>query len=275
MSRPPLIPEQRHQELLRLLRSAGVLGIRELTERLNVSHMTVRRDITALEKSGQVISVQGGVRLADWVGHAPPRERASRATLELPRKQAIASAAAELVEDGMVVYLDAGTTCQSMVPFLADRGELTVVTNDFHAVLALCGIPGIHAVHAGGEVDPVSGSSSGLLAARTIENLSIDVGFLSTGAWDLSHGVTSPSTDKVLLKRTVIETAASAVLVADSTKWGTTERFKVAPLDLFDTVVTDDGLPAVVTDRVADEGPRVLTAPLPGAGPATPEAGHG
>ncbi|WP_406453160.1 hypothetical protein OH768_12865 [Streptomyces sp. NBC_01622] len=70
-------------------------------------------------------------------GHAPPHERASRAALEMPRKQAIAGRAAELVEDGMVVFLDAGTTCQSVVPFLTGRKDLTVVTNHFHAVPAL------------------------------------------------------------------------------------------------------------------------------------------
>jgi DeoR/GlpR family transcriptional regulator of sugar metabolism len=145
-----------------------VLSIHDLTAALNVSHMTVRRDITALEKGGQVVSVQGGVRLADWTGHVPPRERASRAALEMPRKQAIAGRAAELVEDGMVVFLDAGTTCQSVVPFLVGRKDLTVVTNDFHAVLALCELPSVHTVHTGGEVDVSSGSSSGPLAARTV-----------------------------------------------------------------------------------------------------------
>jgi len=260
MSRAPLIPEQRHQELLRLLRSTGVLSIHELTDRLNVSHMTVRRDIAALEKSGQVVSVQGGVRLVEWVGHAPPRERASRAVLELPRKQAIAETAARLVEDGMVVFLDAGTTCQSVVPFLAARTDLTVVTNDFHAVLALCGLPNVQAIHTGGEVDVSSGSSSGPLAAKAVGALNIDIGFLSAGSWDLAHGVTSHSTDKVLLKQAVMEAASSVALLADSTKWGIVERFNVTSLDRLDTIVADGGLPPEVVDRIAEEGPSVLRA---------------
>ncbi|MFG2631146.1 DeoR/GlpR family DNA-binding transcription regulator [Streptomyces sp. NPDC048473] len=260
MSRAPLIPEQRHQELLRLLRSSGVLSIRDLTARLNVSHMTVRRDIAALERSGQVVSVQGGVRLADWTGHAPPRERASRAALEMPRKRAIADRAARLVEDGMVVFLDAGTTCQSVVPFLAARSDLTVVTNDFHAVLALCDLPSVHTIHTGGEVDVSSGSSSGPLAAQTIGALNIDLFFLSAGSWDLSHGVTSHSTEKVLLKRAVMEAASSVALLADSTKWGTVERFNVTALDRLDTIVTDEGMPSAVVDRITEEGPTVLRA---------------
>ncbi|MGI5429046.1 DeoR/GlpR family DNA-binding transcription regulator [Streptomyces sp. CA-179760] len=260
MVRAPLIPEQRHQELLRLLRSTGVLSIRELMTRLDVSHMTVRRDIAALEKNGQVVSVQGGVRLADWTGHAPPRERESRAQLELPRKQAIAETAAGLVEDGMAVFLDAGTTCQSTVPFLAGRKDLTVVTNDFHAAIALCGLPEIRAIHTGGEIDVSSGSSSGPLAAHAIGALNIDICFLSAGSWDLAHGVTSPSTDKVLLKQTVMRAATSVALLADSTKWGIVERFNVTPLNGLDTIVTDDRLPPAIVERIAEEGPSVLQA---------------
>ncbi|WP_425827897.1 DeoR/GlpR family DNA-binding transcription regulator [Streptomyces fractus] len=256
----PLIPEQRQQELLRLLQGSGVLSIRELTDRLNVSHMTVRRDIAALEQSGQVVSVQGGVRLTDWSGSTPPRERASRAALEMPRKQAVARAALELVEDAMVVYLDAGTTCQEVVPLLKDRTGLTVVTNDFHAALGLMALPSVHAIHTGGEADADSGSSSGPLAARTVAALNIDVAFLSTGTWDLSHGVTSHNSDKVLLKRAVMESAASVALLADSTKWGGVERFTVARLSELDTVVTDADLPAEVAGSIEARGPRVLRA---------------
>ncbi len=261
MSPAPLIPEQRQQELLRLLRSARVLSIRDLTDRLDVSHMTVRRDIAALEQSGQVVSVQGGVRLTNWTAHPPPRERASRAALELPRKRAIAETAALLVEDSMVVFLDAGTTCQSVVPFLASR-DLTVVTNDFHTVLALFEIPAIQIIHTGGEVDVPSGSSSGPLAVRVVEELNLDLCFLSTGAWDLAHGVTSPSTDKVVLKRAALKSASSVALLADSTKWGSHERFNVTGLDMLDIIVTDDELPAAVVDRIAEEGPIVRQADL-------------
>lgn len=262
----PLIPEQRHQELLRLLRASGVLSIHDLTAALDVSHMTVRRDIAALEKTGQVVSVQGGVRLADraggtgGAGHAPPRERATRAALEIPRKQAIARRAADLVRDGMVVYLDAGTTCQSVVPFLVTKAQLTVVTNDFHAALALFELPDVHIVHTGGEVDPASAAGGGPLAARAIEGLNIDLCLLGAGAWDLVHGVTSHSTDKVLLKQTVLKASSAVALLADSTKWGSTERFTVTQLDRLDTVVTDTGLPREVTDRIAQEGPEVLRA---------------
>lgn len=252
-SLPPLIPEQRHQEILRLLRSTGVLSIRHIVDLLGVSHMTVRRDIAALESSGQVVSVQGGVRLADWTGTEPPRERRSRAILELPRKRAIAELAAGLVGDDTTLFLDAGTTCEAMVPFLATRRGLTVVTNDFFVVTTLLEYPEIASIHTGGVVDTSSGSSTGSIAAATLSGISLDLAFLSTGTWDLAHGVTTPETDKVVLKRSAME-AARSILVADSTKFGTYERFKVAPLDAFDIIVSDTGLPAEGRDAVEGTG---------------------
>jgi len=261
MSTEPLIPEQRQREVLRLLRGAGVLSIRHLASVLDVSHMTVRRDISALETEGIVEAVQGGVRLREGLGaEPPPRERESRAILELPRKEAVAARAAELVRDGMTIFLDAGTTCQAIVPHLAGRRGITVVTNDFYSVSALYRHAEAEVIHTGGVVDADSGSSSGALAAATVSALSLDLAFVSTGSWDQTHGLTTPALDKVVLKRAVMDSAASCALVADSTKYGTFERFRVAPLDALDVIVTDDGLPADVSAAIGDFGVEVRVA---------------
>ncbi|WP_026537168.1 DeoR/GlpR family DNA-binding transcription regulator [Arthrobacter sp. 9MFCol3.1] len=258
----PLIPEQRHQEILRLLRREGVLSIRSLTDYMSVSHMTVRRDITALEDLGQVVSVQGGVRLAEWTGQAPPREREFRAQLELPRKQAIAELAARFVEDDMVVFLDAGTTCQSVVPYLSERKNLTVVTNDFYVVTSLFAHPHIEAIHTGGAVDPSSASSSGRIAAEAIKGINIDLFFLSTGTWNMSRGVTTPSMDKVEMKLAALEASTSCFLLADSTKFGTVSRFRVAPIDKLDAVITDEQLPQEMQESIRELGVTVHVAGL-------------
>lgn len=260
----PMIPEQRQQELLRLLRSAGVLSIRSLTDLMHVSHMTVRRDIAALEESGQVVAVQGGVRLSERGGVEPPPERSSRAELELPRKHAIGEAASELVADGAVVFLDAGTTCESVVPFLAPRRGVTVVTNDYYVVTALFDYPHIETIHTGGTVDVESRSSSGPLAAATLESINLDICFLSTGTWDLEHGVTTPSTEKVVLKRAAMRAASTSVLLADSTKFGTFERFKVTSLEALDAVVTDSELASEQQDAVRELGVDLRIAPVGG-----------
>ncbi|WP_427017609.1 DeoR/GlpR family DNA-binding transcription regulator [Pseudarthrobacter sp. P1] len=261
-SMPPLIPEQRQQEIRRLLRREGVLSIRNLTHAINVSHMTVRRDIAALEELGEVVSVPGGVRLANWTSQEPPRERESRAQLELPRKQAIAEVAARFVEDGMVVFLDAGTTCQSVVPYISGRKNITVVTTDFYVVTSLFAYPEVETIHTGGVVDVSSASSCGRIAAESIKSINIDLAFLSTGTWSMARGITTPSMDKVEVKLAVLEQSSECFLLADSTKFGAVAKFNVAPLDRLDAVVTDEQLPAEMQENIAELGVTVHLASL-------------
>lgn len=263
----PLIPEQRHQEILRLLRREGVLSIHSLTDYMNVSHMTVRRDVTALEGSGQVVSVQGGVRLAERTDPSSPKELESRAQPELPRKQAIAQLAARHIEDDMVVFLDAGTTCLSVVPHLATRKNLTVVTNNFYVVTSLFIHPHIEVIHAGGAVDPSNGSSEGRMAADAVKGVNIDLFFLSTGTWNLSRGVTTPSMDKAEVKVAALQASTSCLLLADSTKFGTVSKFRVAAIEKLNAVVTDEQLPQKTQDSIRDLGVAVHVAPTAQAQP--------
>jgi DeoR/GlpR family transcriptional regulator of sugar metabolism len=256
----PLIPDQRHQKLLTLLRRDGVLSTRNLTDYLGVSHMTVRRDIATLESAGQVVSVPGGVRIAGSTGQMPPQERQQRAELELPRKRAIAALAAEAVKDDMVIYLDAGTTCQSVVPFLGGRSNLTVVTNDFYVVISLFEHPEIEVIHTGGLVDKPSASSSGRLAASTLSSINLDIFFMSTGAWSVSRGVSAPSLDKVELKRAAMEAASSCMLLADSTKYGTFSKFQVTALDNLDVIISDSELPDDTQNRIEELGVEMRAA---------------
>lgn len=247
----PLIPDQRQHEIVELLRTSLVLSVRELTETMNVSHMTVRRDISALEESGLVESVHGGVRLIGAHSQETPVERAPRTELETEAKQAIAHAATTHVRPGTTVFLDAGTTCEAMVSRLSALPDLTVVTNDFLSAMRLME-ENITAIHTGGLVDINSGSSSGPLAAATLGTLSIDIAFLSAGAWDLDHGLTTSETDKLTLKRAARNAATRTVLVADSTKFGTHARFKALALKELDLIITDDRLLEQEREHLAD-----------------------
>lgn len=257
----PLIPDQRQNEIVELLRASMVLSVRELTETMNVSHMTVRRDIAALEEAGLVESVHGGVRLLGSRGQETPVERAPRTQLETPAKRAIAAAAVASVRPDSTIFLDAGTTCEVIVDRLVGITGLTVVTNDFVSAMRLME-ENISAIHTGGCVDRNSGSSSGPLAAATLGTLSIDTAFLSAGAWDIEHGLTTSETDKLTLKRAARQTAEHTILVADSSKFGTHAKFRAMDLDALDLIITDERLAEPERTRLEESGARVEYAPL-------------
>lgn len=256
-----MIPDQRREVLLRELRAHQVLSVAQLTELLGVSHMTVRRDIGALEEAGRLVSVPGGARIASQVAREPTFEEKS--LVERQQKLAMARAVAGRVRDHTAVYLDAGTTTRELLPHLRELTGITVVTNDFPIVMEAMELGGLEIIHVGGHVDRVNRSSVGALASATLERIAIDVSFISTAVWDLHHGVTTPSEAKVVVKQAAIAAARTSVLMASSSKFGSFGMYRIAALDAFDAVVTDWGLGAEESQQLREAGVRLEEAGEP------------
>ncbi|RZL92385.1 MAG: DeoR/GlpR transcriptional regulator [Variovorax sp.] len=247
-----LIPDQRREMIVRQLHKHQVLSVHQLTELLGCSHMTVRRDVAALEEAGRVYAIPGGVRIASHLVTEPSHQ--AKSVTEQPQKRGIAAHVARLLKPGMTVYLDAGTTMACLVPHIVPLADMTVITNDFHIALTLADSPQVTVVHTGGVLDHSNGSSIGPLAAATLRRLVVDLAFLSASSWDLERGVTTPSAPKIEVKRAAMEIASQRVLVATSAKYGTYGTYRVASLDEFDVVVTDNGLSDAAVLRIRETG---------------------
>lgn len=253
-----LIPEQRRQEILRHLRREQVLSYRQLTELIGVSHMTARRDVALLAEQGRVIATPGGASLVTRQLVEPLR--AQKSVVDLPQKTAIAKAAAAMVSDSMTIYLDAGTTVQAMRPFLQERGGLTIVTNDLKTVQAFLDHPGTDLICIGGRVDSDNQSTIGRLAALTLQELSLDIAFLSCSSWDGRHGITTPVEAKIEAKRAAHEAATSTVLMASSSKYGSFAKYRVLRLQELDVIITDDGFAVDDLKDLPADGTKVIRA---------------
>jgi DeoR/GlpR family transcriptional regulator of sugar metabolism len=248
----PLIPDQRREAMLRQLRRDKVLSVHQLMESFNCSHMTVRRDIAALEEAGLVYTVPGGVRIASHVNAEPSHQL--KAVVELPQKQAIARRAADTLRSGMSIYLDAGTTMLSFVPHIVELPNMTVVTNDFEIVREFASATHVNVIHIGGQLDHANLSSVGSLAAATLRQLVLDVAFISASSWDLRRGVTTPSAPKVEVKLAAMDAASRTMLTVASSKYGTVGLYKVASLERFDQVITDDALAPAAANGIRQQG---------------------
>ena len=247
-----LIPEQRREMIVRHLRKHQMLGVHQLTELLGCSHMTVRRDVAALEESGRVFAIPGGVRIASHLVIEPSHQ--TKFTTDQPLKRGIAAHVARLLKPGMTIYLDAGTTTACLIPHIVGLPDMTVITNDFHIALTLADSPQVAVVHTGGTLDHSNGSTIGPLAAATLRQLVVDIAFLSASSWDLERGVTTPSLAKVEVKLAAIGIASQRVLLATSAKYGTYGTYRVAGLDEFDLVATDDSMSEASIQRLRETG---------------------
>lgn len=242
-----MIPSERHQQILTLVAERGVISIAELTERLDVSHMTIRRDIQKLEQKGAIVSVSGGIQSLQRLAFEPSHQ--DKATMFSGQKETIGQLAAQLIPPNASVYLDAGTTTLAIAKNIVHREDLLVITNDFVIANYLMEFSQCKLIHTGGVVCRENRSCVGEFTALALKNIFIDLAFISASSWSL-RGLTTPSEDKVTVKKAIVESSAKRILVCDSSKYGKIGTFLAIPITVFDSIITDENLPASARDAI-------------------------
>ncbi|MEV5974112.1 DeoR/GlpR family DNA-binding transcription regulator [Streptomyces sp. NPDC051921] len=264
-----LLAEQRRALILDEVRRRGGVRVNELTRRLNVSDMTVRRDLDALARQGMVAKVHGGaVPVVEASTHEPGFE--AKSALELGAKEEIARAAAAMVRPGTAIALSGGTTTYALARHLLDVPDLTVVTNSvrvadvfYEAQYAGSGgeaRPGAATVVLTGGVRTPSDALVGPVADQAIRSLHFDALFLGVHGISVEAGLSTPNLAEAETNRRLLRSARRVVVVADHTKWGTVGLSSFATLDEVDTLVTDRGLSSRLREEMAEHLPGLVVA---------------
>lgn len=238
-----MIPIERHEAILSVVGEKGIATINELIELLDVSHMTIRRDLQKLEKQGKVITVSGGVKAAERLSNELSHR--VKETLHEDGKRLIGALAASEIPLNSCIFLDSGTTTLAIAREVKDREDLTIITNDFMIMYYLMENGRGKLIHTGGTVCPNKNCSVGESAARGIENYLIDIAFVSAPSWGLK-GVSIPSEDRVPIKKILPDVSKRLILVADNSKYGAVATYLALPIGVFDTIITDRELPTEV-----------------------------
>lgn len=256
-----LLAEQRRALILDEVRRRGGVRVNELTRRLQVSDMTIRRDLDALARQGAVEKVHGGaVPVVDASSHEPGFE--AKSVLEMTAKEAIAREAARLVAPGSAVALSGGTTTFALAQRLLEVPDLTVVTNSvrvsdvFEAARRRAPVEARHGgsatvVLTGGVRTP-SDALVGPVADRAIRTLHFDILLLGVHGISVEAGLSTPNLAEAETNRRLVQSARRVVVVADHTKWGTVGLSSFAPLEAVDTLVTDAGMPRRAREEITE-----------------------
>jgi DeoR/GlpR family transcriptional regulator of sugar metabolism len=210
-----------------------------------VSTMTIHRDLTELERQGVVRRVRGGVEALPasfFEMNLNYRKSAMRR-----EKAALGRYAASLIKPGMSLLLDASTTTLALVPHLASRAPLTVVTNQLE-IIKLASASGLRVISLGGEYLASEDCCIGVQCLENLRTLRVDLVFLS--ALSVSGGeVFDPDDNIVMIKRNMMACAERSILLVDHTKFRAPALLLFASLNEFDLVVTDEGVsPAHLSD---------------------------
>jgi DeoR/GlpR family transcriptional regulator of sugar metabolism len=249
-----VLAPQRHSYILERLRANGAVRVSELMCELEVSDMTVRRDLEVLEAQGHLVKVHGGATLLhESAVHEPGFD--TKRTLEHEAKLAIAREAAALVEPGMAVAVSAGSTTYEVSRRLAEIPRLTVVTNSVPAAEILYhGGRSDQTIILSGGVRTPSDALVGPFAVNALRAVNVDLVFLGVHGMHERAGFTTPNMLEAETNQALIETGGQLVVTADHTKWGITGVSTIARLDRADIVVTDDELSrdarAILEERV-------------------------
>ena len=233
-----MLARHRQSLILEDIRRAGSARVSDLTQRLGVSDMTIRRDLEALARAGLIEKVHGSPS-----SHEPGFE--AKSVLEKPQKEAIARAAAELVTPGTAIALSAGTTTFALAQQLLDVSGLTIVTNSVR-VASIFGVPRAsgqfgatpQVVLTGGVRTP-SDALVGPIADIAIRSLHVDLLFLGCHGIDPVAGLTTPNLAEAETNRAFVQAARRVTVVADHTKWGIVGLSSFAELEEVDTFITD------------------------------------
>ena len=250
----PVVTRSERREVILRAVGQGRAQVGELAARLGVSEMTVRRDLRELEAYGKLTRVHGGA-----VSVAGERPFAEIAVERFDQKDRIGAAAAALVEDGMTVMVDIGTSTTAISRHLHGK-KITVVTTNLAVVEELLPDPDIELVLPGGVVRRNYRSLVGVLAEDSLRQIKSDILFLGTSGVDLEMGVWDTTMVEVPIKRLMIAGAEEVVLLADTAKFSMTGMVRVCGPESIDHIVTDAPLPAACRSAVDAAGIEVTVA---------------
>jgi DeoR/GlpR family transcriptional regulator of sugar metabolism len=261
-----LLARQRHAYILERVTADGGVRVADLARDLGVSDMTVRRDLELLDERGLLEKVHGGATAAAGSALFEPGF-ATKSALRQAEKEAIADAAAALVEPRMAVAISAGSTTYAIAQRLADVVGLTVVTNAVRIadVLHDTGLKGQTIILTGGMRTP-SDALVGPFAVAALKMVHVDIVFMGVHGMDLRSGYTSPNLLEAETDRALIDAGRRLVVAADHTKWGVVGLSSIARLDEAQVLITDSGLPLEARQVLASAVPELVIVDEAGSG---------
>ncbi len=251
-----MLQEQRQKEILNLLDEQNAISVQELCDRFETSKETIRRDLEALEGKGLLQRIRGGAMKLD--GYTSFR---TRKTSHISSKDEIAEEAVKHIREGQVIGLDSGTTSLALAREIQKKfHHLTVVTNSLAVVNELSKNQDLTLVVTGGVYKADEEAFVSDIAALILAKVNIDILFLTTCGISLTRGVTYQRMDEISIQERMMENAAETVVIADSSKLGTSSLVRMCGVEEISMIITDAKASDNQVDAFEKAGVRVVIA---------------
>lgn len=255
------LPAERQQRILEILRDEFTIRSSHLSKRLNVSEMTIRRDLDILEQSGLVERTHGGAVFRQERVAGKFHFRNSKK--ENPTiKQGIAQRAASMIEPHDIVYIGEGTTASMVIRFVVPALPFTIFTNNI-GVISESELTGLSAelVVLPGTYNPTTHALAGPLTMEMIRRVNATKVFLGADGLSLSAGLSTTDLDIAVIERSMMQhTRGQIIVMADHAKFGLVAEMSIAPLKHIDVLITDRKIPADFQKNLDKMGVQMVIA---------------
>ena len=248
---------QRQQNILGYIEERGTVTVKELGKTFDISLATVRRDLDLLEEQGKVRRVHGGAVYVESVPDTEPPVL-HREKQQFEEKDRIGKKAAELVKNGDTIIIASGTTTEAMVPYLADKKNLTVITNAINIVYMLARYPDISVIVPGGWLRHSEFSLLGHLAEYALRELNADKIFHGAFGVNAEQGLTGSFLQETEIDKALISVARELIILADHTKFQQAGPITFASLDSTSILITDNEAPVDQLKKIEALGVSII-----------------
>lgn len=241
---------KRHQFILEQLKKEGYVKVLELSEKLGVSEVTIRKDLKFLEAKKMLYRSHGSASSLSSIisdKHIDVKEK-----LNMEEKQKIAKAANLLLEPNDKIIIASGTTVFAFANEIQTDQNLTVITPSVKVSLSLCYNPNIEIIQLGGIMRKNSVSVIGHYAENILEGLSCNKLFLGVDGIDLEHGLTTSDMNEARINRKMIDAAQRIIVLTDSTKFGKRGFCKICDINKIHHIITDTNAPAHLIEMMRE-----------------------
>lgn len=250
-----LFTGERRQQIAHILEEQQRVTVPELSQLFSVSQVTIRKDLAWLEAHNLALRTHGGAVMT--TSNSTEIAFDTRERLQYDEKEYIGAAAANCVQDGETIALDASTTALSMTRFLKTKRELTVVTNGLRIGMELINAPGISVLIPGGMLRNESFSLIGTWGKSVLQQIHISKAFVGARGFSPIEGLTDVNGEEVELKRALVDSAREVIALVDYTKWGHLAFATFCPLNRLNLVITDTKAPIEMVEQIRSKGVEV------------------
>jgi len=257
-SEKTLSTSARRERIVNQLKTQGSVQVNELASDFAVSTVTIRNDLSFLEKQGVATRAYGGAMLSTAPVMETERSIAAKLSEHSSIKERIGKLAASLIPPGSTIILDSGTTTYEIARQLRNHEDVIVMTNGMNVADALIEAPGVDLLVTGGRLRRHSLSFFGSQAETSLQNYHFDMLFLGVDGLDPLMGVTTHNEDEARLNRCMCDASKKIIVVTDSSKFYRISLHKIIGIDRVDKIITDSNIPASLLDIFENKGIEVV-----------------